>query len=83
MKISKELRRDFILLGLQIKKLRKDRSITLKVLSTKTGIRQQYLQKIEDGKAYGVKIEKHLLKIATSLSVTMAELFNFSDQISL
>ena len=77
MKINEELKQDFILLGKHIKNLREERSLTLKDVSLKTGIRVQYLDKIEKGIAYGVLIDKHLLKIAIILQVKMSELLNY------
>ena len=77
MKIDEELKKDFILLGKRIKNLREERKFTIKDISLKTGIRIQYLQKIEKGIAYGVLIDKHLLKIAIVLQVKMSELLNY------
>ena len=77
MKIDEKAKQDFIKLGLQIKKLREERTITLKELSAKTNIRKEYLQKIENGKAYGVLIDKHLLEIAIALKVHFAQLFDY------
>ena len=75
--INEKLKQDFILLGLHIKKLREERNLTIKDIALKTGIRVQYLKKIESGTAYGVKIEKHLYKISKALSINFAEMFNF------
>ena len=75
--INEKIKQDLILLGLNIKKLREARNLTLKDVSLKTGIRVQYLKKIENGTAYGVKIEKHLYKISKALSINFAEMFNF------
>ena len=77
MKIDEKAKQYFIKLGLQIKKLREERTITLKELSAKTNIRKEYLQKIENGKAYGVLIDKHRLEIAIALKVHFAQLFDF------
>ena len=77
MKINEELKQDFTLLGKHVKKLREERRLTLKDVSVKTGIRVQYLDKIEKGIAYGVLIDKHLLKIAIVLQVEMPELLNY------
>lgn len=74
---NEKLKQDFILLGLHIKKLREERNLTTKDIALKTGIRVQYLQKIENGTAYGVKIEKHLYKISKALSVNFVEIFKF------
>ena len=63
--------------GKHIKKLREERSITIEELSEKTGIRKEYLLKIENGTAYGVKIEKHFFRIAKGLKISFSVLFNF------
>ena len=75
--MNEKLKQDFISLGLHIKKLREERNLTIKDLAEKTGIRVQYLQKIESGKAYGVEIEKHLYKISKALSINFIEIFKF------
>ena len=64
-------------LGNNIQKFREEKQMTIKELSEKTGIRKEYLRKIEDGKAYGVLFDKHLVKIATALNIKMSDLFNF------
>ena len=64
-------------LGKRIKEQREKRQITIKELSEKTGIRAEYLKKIENGKAYGVMIDKHILIIAIALKVKIHELFEF------
>lgn len=76
-KVNEKLKQDFLLLGLYIKKLREERNLTIKDVSLKTGIRIQYLKKIENGTAYGVKIEKHLYKISKALSINFVEIFKF------
>ena len=77
MNIDEKLKQDFILLGKHVKNLREEKRLTLKDVSVKTGIRVQYLDKIEKGIAYGVLIDKHLLKIAIVLQVKMSELLNY------
>ena len=47
MRISEEIKQDFVLLGLHIKKLREERELTIKDVFLKTGISIKYLQKIE------------------------------------
>ncbi len=79
MKINEKLKQEFMLLGKHIKKIREERNLTLKEVSLKTGIRVQYLQKIENGLAYGVLIQKHLLKIAKAFQVKPSELFNYEQ----
>jgi len=63
-------------LGKNIQKYREEKGITLSTLSKKTGIRKEYLQKIEDGKAYGVLLERHLFKIASALTIKISEMFD-------
>ena len=83
--IAKEVNREmeekykqkFKLLGIQIKKLRDERNLTIKELSEKTGIKKEYLEKIENRTAYGVLIDKHLLKIAKALKVHFYQLLEF------
>ena len=52
----------FKLLGKNIKELREKYNMSLKELSIKSGIRTQYLQKIENGTAYGFATS-HLEKL--------------------
>ena len=66
-----------IKLGQNIKNKRENRQITIKQLSKITGIRKEYLNKIELGTAYGVMMEKHLLKISTALKIKLVDLFDF------
>ena len=77
MNIDEKLKQDFILLGKHIKKLREERNLTIEELSEKTGLRAQYLQKIEAGLAYGVMLEKHLAPLAKVLKIKIYELFDF------
>ena len=64
-------------LGENIKKHREEKGMTINELAEKTGIRKEYIRKIEQGKAYGVLIEKHLLRIAKSLNIKLSELLKF------
>ena len=66
------------LLGNQIKKLRKERDLTIEELSQRTQIRLEYLRKIEAGKAVGVRLVKHIFKIAEELNVTLYKLFDYN-----
>ena len=77
MNINEKVKQDFMLLGQNIRKLREERNLTIKETSQKTGIRPQYLQKIEAGLAYGVMIEKHLVPLAKVFKVKFNELFDF------
>lgn len=74
---NEKLKQDFILLGLHIKKLREERNLTIKDVAIKTGIRAQYLRKIENGTAYRVRIEGHLYKISKAFSINFVEIFKF------
>lgn len=62
-------------LGIHIKNLREEKNITIKELSKKTGIRKEYLVKIERGTAYGVMLNRHLVKIANALNIKLYDLF--------
>jgi len=64
-------------LGQNIQRIRNEKQITIKELSNITQIRVEYLRKIESGKAYGVLLDKHLLKIAMGLNIKIKELFDF------
>ena len=66
--------------GKHIQKLREERNVSLKELSIKTKIRIQYLKKIEEGKAYGMLVDKHLIAIANGIGVNIHELFLFDIQ---
>ena len=46
-------------------------------MSEKTGIRKEYLRKIENGTAYGLLLDKHLLKIAIALNIHFYQLMDF------
>ena len=77
MNSNNQIKEAFIKLGKHIKNLREERNLTIKDVSIKTGIRAEYLSKIEQGKAYGVRMETHLLRIAKTLKVKMSELLDF------
>lgn len=76
MNISEKIKAAFKQLGKHIQMLREERNISIKELSERTGIRKEYLKKIENGIAYGVILDKHLLKIAKELKVRLSELFD-------
>ena len=63
-------------LGKRIQNLREEKQITIKEMSEQTGIRKEYLKKIEQGKAYGVALDKHLIKIANVLQIKMSVLLD-------
>ena len=64
-------------LGNSIRNKREQKQISIKEMSTLTGIRTEYLRKIEFGTAYGIMFEKHLLKIANAMHLKLFELFDF------
>ena len=57
-----------IKLGQNIKNKRENRQITIKQLSKITGIRKEYLKKIESGEAIRFKLSQ-MVKIANALNV--------------
>lgn len=75
MKYNKVIKKDFEKLGKRIQILREERKISLMEMSCKTKIRKEYLQKIEQGTAYHVLLNKHLVKIAIALEVDITNLF--------
>ena len=74
---NKRVKESFTKLGLHIRQLREYRNISIKDLSTQTGIRQEYLKKIENGTAYGILIKRHLVKIAEVFEIKLFELFDY------
>ncbi len=78
---SEYVKRCCILIGQHIKNLREERNMTLKEMSQKTGIRVEYLKRIEAGTAYRVKVMEHLYEIAKALKITMVELFSFESNV--
>ncbi len=77
MHISEKIKTELKKLGQNIKYLRENRSISIKELSEKTEIRKEYLMKIENGNAYGVMLNTHLVKIAKAINVKLSELFDY------
>ncbi|MBR6163227.1 helix-turn-helix domain-containing protein [bacterium] len=77
MRINEEIKLQFKKLGIHIKEIRESKKVTISELSKKTCIRKEYLLKIEQGNAYGVQIEKHLVKIAKGLNITLSQLFDY------
>ena len=49
MRINEQMKEVFTSLGLNIKNLREKQKVSLQELSLKTGIRKEYLEKIEKG----------------------------------
>lgn len=54
--------------GENVRKQREKENITLEELSKKTKIRKQYLKKIENGKATGIKVS-HIFIIAHAINI--------------
>ncbi|MBR1907862.1 helix-turn-helix transcriptional regulator [bacterium] len=77
MKKDNKYEKDFKLIGERIKFLREKQNLSIKDLSIKTKISARYLAKIENGLAFGMCINKHLLVIANVLNVKISELFEF------
>ncbi len=75
MQYNKIIKQEFKNLGKNIQILREKKNISLLEMAYKTGIRKEYLQKIENGIAYGVLMERHLLRIADALDVSIVNLF--------
>ncbi|MCM1003119.1 MAG: helix-turn-helix transcriptional regulator [Candidatus Gastranaerophilales bacterium] len=63
----------FKILGQNIKYIRELKEISLEQVSQKTGIRLQYLKRIENGEAYGVTTTQ-IFVIAEALNVYPHEL---------
>ena len=62
---------------MHIQKLRLKSNLSIGELHEKTGIRKEYLKKIEEGTAYEVMIERHLYKIAKALKIKLYVLLDF------
>ena len=67
----------FKLIGERIKFLREKQNLSINELSEKTKISVKYLTKIENGLAFGMCINKHLLVITNALKVKLSDLFEF------
>lgn len=77
MQNNKVIKQNFEKLGKRIQKLREEKNISLIEMSCKTGIRKEYLQKIEKGTAYGILIGRHLIKIANAFEINIYDLFQY------
>lgn len=66
------------LLKKKIRQKREEKGLTLNELSLKTGIRKIYLQKIEEGSAYGFTITK-FFRIADALEIPASILIKSCD----
>ncbi len=62
-------------LGRNIKELREKYNLSLNELSIKSGIRKQYLQKIENGNAYGFAVS-HLEKLVIAFDGNLKDILN-------
>ena len=63
----------FFFLGARIKYYREKNELTIDELASKSGLRKQYMEKIESGKAYGLSTTK-FFKIAEALQTTTSNL---------
>lgn len=72
--ITEYAKKIFQNLGKNIQIKRTEKNITLKELSKKTGIHEQYLKKIEKGEAIGITT-KHLSEIINILNTKPSDLF--------
>ena len=70
-----DIEKAFKQLGLNISTIRKNQNISIKELAEKSGIKKEYIEKIEKGEAHGVRLYKHLAQIAKVLNVDLSELF--------
>ena len=77
MKKDDKYEKSFKLIGKRIKSLRENQNISIKELSVMTKISVKYLTKIENGLAFGMCINKHLLKISNALNLKISDLFEF------
>lgn len=74
--MEKKLFYEFI--GKKIRQKREEKGLTLNELSFKTRIRKIYLQKIEEGSAYGFTITK-FFRIADALEIPASILIKSCD----
>lgn len=65
--MENDIKVKFKILGRNIKELREKYNLSLNELSIKSGIRKQYLQKIENGNAYGFAMS-HLEKLTEAFN---------------
>lgn len=80
MELPEKIKRNFVLFGENVKMLREERNMTLKELSQKTGMRVEYLKKIEQGSAYGMRICTHVVKLAKAFNVPVSLMFRFDNK---
>lgn len=80
MEITERIKIELKKLGINIQKIRKEQNITTEQLSELSGIKKELLEKIENGTAYNVKLNKHILKIAEALNITLYQIFDYNNK---
>lgn len=80
MELPEKIKRNFVLFGENVKMLREERNMTLKELAQKTGMRVEYLKKIEQGSAYGMRICTNVVKPAKAFNVPVSLMFRFDNK---
>lgn len=80
MEITERIKIELKKLGNNIQKIRKEQNITTEQLSDLSGIKKELLEKIENGTAYNVKLNKHILKIAEALNITLYQIFDYNNK---
>lgn len=70
---------EFIILGKQVSYYRNKFKMSIENLSQKSGIRINYLKKIESGKAIRINLS-HLEKICYAFNIEICELLNFNNK---
>lgn len=76
-------KQDLVLLGRHIRKLREERGLTLAEVSSATGISISYLKKIEEGKAYRIKVFAHIFPMIELFHISFKEIFSFKNNSNL
>ncbi|MCQ2754420.1 MAG: helix-turn-helix domain-containing protein [bacterium] len=72
-KLSKGQKDIFKLIGKRVKEERELKGWSVEELAQKTGIRKEYIQKIEKGIAYGLAWSKYV-KLTMSFKIPLSEL---------
>ena len=80
MEITERIKIELKKLGINIQKIRKEQNITTEQLSELSGIKKELLEKFENGTAYNVKLNKHILKIAEALNITLYQIFDYNNK---
>lgn len=65
-------------IGKNIRVLREKQGFTILEISQKTGISEKYLCKIEEGKAYNLKLCTHLSRISFILKTDISEILRLN-----